>query len=190
MANTASLNASSRLTGSLEGTAPKRCERRPATRQSRQRGSSVAERCGRRRAAERCALAQMLVEPELLGLEFGLARDLAANPELVRILLSVRLERDPAGEDVGALLEAVHFDEVVRPERGRAPLVGAASAEEVGELEDERDQVDRDQEGQEELDVLLHRRACPLDAVERRLAGQEVAVGLDAGDTVRDLAAL
>ena len=102
----------------------------------------------------------------------------------------LRLERDAAGEDGGALLEAVHVDEVVRPERGRAPLVGAAGAEEMRELEHERDQVDRDQEREEELDVLLHGRARLLDALERRLAGEEVAVRLDRGDAVRDLAAL
>src|SRR4029453_17507030 len=125
--------------------------------------SSVAERHGGRRAAERWAAAQALVEPELIAFELRLARDLTPNPELVRILLGPRLEGDAAGEDGRALLEAVHVDEVVRPERGGAPLVGAAGAEEMSELEHERDQVDGDQEREEELDVLLHRRTPPLD---------------------------
>src|SRR6188508_3380358 len=85
--------------------------------------------------------------------------------ELVRVLQGLRLKRDAAGEHVGALLEAVHLDEVVRPERGRAPLVRAAGAEEMSELEHERDQVDRDQERKEELDVLPHSRAGLLDAL-------------------------
>jgi len=47
------------------------------------------------------------------------------------------------------------------------------------ELEHERDQVEGDEEGKEELDVLRHGRAGLLDARQRRLAGEEVAVGLD-----------
>src|SRR5262249_19676945 len=54
----------------------------------------------------------------------------------------------------------------------------------------EGDQVEGDEERKEELDVLRHRRTRLLDAVERRLAGEEVAVGLDRGDPIRDLAAL
>ena len=80
--------------------------------------------------------------------------------------------------DVGTLLEPVHFDEVVRAECGRALLVGAAGAEQVSELEHERDEVDRDQERGEELNVLRHAWAGLLDACERRLAGEKVAVGL------------
>src|SRR5262245_15333975 len=60
----------------------------------------------------------------------------------------------------------------------------------MGELEHERDQVDGDQEGKEELDVFRHGRTGLLDSLERRLAGEEVAVGLDRGDPVRDLAGL
>ena len=43
---------------------------------------------------------------------------------------------------------------------------------------------------EEELDVLLDGRVRVLDLVERRLAGEEVAVGLDRRDPVRDLAGL
>ena len=45
-------------------------------------------------------------------------------------------------------------------------------------------------ERKEELHVLRNSRTGLLDALERRLAGEEVAVGLDRGDSVRDLAAL
>ena len=55
------------------------------------------------------------------------------------------------------------------------------------ELEHERDEVDRDEEGEEEQDVLPDGRVRPLDLLERRLAGEEVAVGLDRGHPVCDL---
>ena len=121
---------------------------------------------------------------------YRLPSDFAPDPELVRLLLGPRLERDAAGEDGCALLEAMRLDEVDLPERRGASLVGAAGAEEVGQLEDERDEIDRDQEGEEELDVLLDRRVRLLDPFERRLAGEEVAVGLDRRDPLRDLGGL
>jgi len=83
----------------------------------------------------------------------------------------------------------VDVDEIARPKRGGRALVRAARAEEMGELEHEGHEVDRDEEREEELDVLLHGGAGLLDALERRLAGEEVAVRLDRGDPVRDLAA-
>ena len=77
----------------------------------------------------------------------------------------MRLELDAPGEHGGALLEAVHVDELVRPQRGRGSLIRAAGAEEMSDLEHERDQVDRDQERKEERDVLPHSRAGLLDAL-------------------------
>src|SRR5689334_15141321 len=58
------------------------------------------------------------------------------------------------------------------------------------ELEHERDEVEGDEEAEEEQDVLRHGRIGLLDARQRGLAGEEVAVGLDRGDAVCDLAAL
>jgi hypothetical protein len=84
----------------------------------------------------------------------------------------------------------VGLDDVHPAQRGGASFVGAAGAEEVGELEDESDQVDRDQKREEELDVFPDRRVRRLDLLERRLAGEEVAVGLDRGDPVCDLGGL
>ena len=49
-------------------------------------------------------------------------RELALDPELVRLQLCTRLEGDAMREDVSARLEAVHFDEVGLPERRCAPL--------------------------------------------------------------------
>ena len=46
------------------------------------------------------------------------------------------------------------------------------------------------EEREEELDVLRDGRVRLLDLLERRLAGEEVAVGLDRGDPVRDLRGL
>ena len=77
----------------------------------------------------------------------GASRQLAQDPAFVVCALRPRLERDPAGEDrrrapAGGAPRR-------RPSPGarpRPPLVGAAGAEEVGELEHERDEVDRDQE--------------------------------------------
>src|SRR5262245_39372630 len=114
-------------------------------------------------------------------------RDLPPDPEFVGILLGARLERDAPREDCRPLLEAVCLDKVGRAESRSAPLVGAAGAEEVGELENESDEVDRDQEDEEELDVLLDGWIRLLYPFERRLAGEEVAVGPDCSDPVRDL---
>ena len=44
----------------------------------------------------------------------------------------------------------MNLDEVGRPERRGAPLIGASCAEEMRELEHDRDEVDRDQECQPE----------------------------------------
>ena len=60
----------------------------------------------------------------------------------------------------------------------------------MGQLEDERDEVDRDQEGEEELDVLPDGRVRLLDPFEGRLASEEVTVGLDRGEPFRDLGGL
>ena len=72
-----------------------------------------------------------------------------------------------------------------RPSRGGrcGLLVNPAGAEQVRELEHDRDEVDRDQEEQEEFDVLLDGRVLLLDPLERRLTGEEVTVGLDRGDS-------
>src|SRR5262249_5645692 len=108
-------------------------------------------------------------------------------PELVGLLLGPRLERDAAGEDPPPPLQAGCLAPVYSPPRGCAPLIGAPPAGKGGGLEHPRDEVDRDQERKEELDVLAHGGVRLLDLVERRLPGEEVAVGLDRGNPCREL---
>jgi hypothetical protein len=74
--------------------------------------------------AERRAAVQALAQAEHVAV--ATARDLASEPQLVRVLQGLRLERDAAREHAGALLQAVHLDEVVRPERECSSFVGAA----------------------------------------------------------------
>jgi len=70
----------------------------------------------------------------------------ATEVERIGSLLGPRLERDSSGRYRGALLQPVYLDEVRGLEREGAPLVRAARAEEVDELEQDRNEVEGDQE--------------------------------------------
>ena len=93
-------------------------------------------------------------------------------------------------ENGRALLQAVRLDDVDCSKAGGASFIGAAGAEEMRELEHERDEVDGDEEREKELDVLLDCGIVRFDLVERRLPGEEVAVRRDGRDPVCNLRGL
>jgi hypothetical protein len=144
--------------------------------------SSFAERASGSRSVEPGARARPLARSRLFGGRLRLPYDPAPNPEFVGVLLGSRLEDDPTGKDSCPLFQTVCLDDVHRSKRGGASLVGAAGAEEMCQLEHERDEIDRDQEREEELDVPLDAGICPLDLLERCLAREKVAVSLDRAD--------
>ena len=123
----------------------------PATRRNVLRpATSVAEASAGRRSTEGLPWPRLLVRSGHFGSCLRRLVELAPDRSVVGRLLGARLERDAVGENARLLLTAMNLDEVGRPERRGAPLIGASCAEEMRELEHDRDEVDRDQECQPE----------------------------------------
>ena len=142
----------------------------PATRRNVLRpATSVAEASAGRRSTEGLPWPRLLVRSGHFGSCLRRLVELAPDRSVVGRLLGALLERDAVGENARLLLTAMNLDEVGRPERRGAPLIGASCAEEMRELEHDRDEVDRDQECQPEkltsLGTVATRTGSPMRPV-------------------------